>query len=270
MRSWQRVFLAGVGILVVGSLLAVVDSESPHGAVRHGVSVGGIILIGIGGSVIASALVSWLIARQVFGIDVGDAIEALRGASSLTRANQTLEITLKRIGDQVHVAAQHRFDVFGSAKVHRRRQFSLYTDAARWGSGGGFFSILEPDGNELTGKELDLYISKDEGKVEFSKVYKFHPSKPSHFEVETFGHFRRRDRLIWTVEHISSDFSVRILDRREEGKASVKINHHRRAEVSDDMKDRSTSEGREIEFAFLGEVLPFQGFELQWGDDSGS
>jgi len=211
MRSWQRVLLVGVCVLVLGSLLTAVNPDSPHGLVQHCVSVGGIILIGIGGSMIASAFVSWLIARQVFGIDVGDAIEALRGASPFTRANQTLEITLtlRGAGDQVRIGAQHRFDAFAAVKFSRNLPFSLYTDAARWGSGGGFFSILEPGGDELTEKKLEKFISKDEGKVEFSKMYRFYRGKPCHFEVETYGDFRRSDRLIWTVEHIWSSWRSR-------------------------------------------------------------
>lgn len=268
MRSWQRIFFTGAGVLIVGALLNIIYPDPPSGIVQHGVAVGSIIFIGIGGSVIASALVSRLIAKQVFGIDIGDAVEALRGTSPLTRANQTLEITLKRVDSEVHVVTRHRFDLFGSAKYPRRLPFSLYTDAARWGSGGGFYSIVEPDDTVLAGSELAKYVTNEEGKVEFRKMYMFRPGRPSHFEVETFGHFRRWDRLIWTVEHISSDFSVRILDRREEGGVSVKINHHRRSEISDDMKERRTKEGHVIELVFLGEVLPFQGFELQWSADS--
>jgi hypothetical protein len=263
-RSWQRVLIIGACILVVGAVATVACANYSQGPLRNGVALAGVIGLGIGGSVIASALVTRLVANQVFGVDIGDAVEALRGASALTRSDQSLEITLKRIGEEVHISAQHRFNLLGSSKYIRRLPFSLYTDAARWGSGGGFYSIVEPDDTVLAGDALAQYLSEQEGKIQFNKMYTFHPGKTSHFEVETFGHFRRGDRLIWTVEHISSDFSVRILDRRGEGKASVKINHHRRSEITDDMKERPTQEGQVIDFTYLGEVLPFQGFELQW------
>lgn len=266
MKSWQRILAAGVAVLLGGGLATILHTNPPHGLDENALALVGVVGLGIGGSVIASALVARLVANQVFGIDIGDAVEALRGASTLTRANQQLEITLKRTGDEVHVVAQHRFDLLASAKYPRRLRFRLYTDAARWGSGGGFYSIVEPDNSVLAGSQLAPYVSEDEGKIEFSKMYTFHPGKPSHFEIETYGHFRRHDRLIWTVEHISSDFSVRVIDCRGEGKASVKINHHRRSEISDDSRERPTREGSVMDFAFLGEVLPFQGFELQWSE----
>jgi hypothetical protein len=207
------------------------------------------------------------VANQVFGIDIGDAIEALRGASALTRANQQLEITLKRTDDEVvHVVAQHRFDLLTSSRYPRRLRFRLYTDAARWGSEGGFYSIVQPDNSILEDSQLDPYVAESEGKIEFSRMYTFYPGRPSHFEIETYGLFRRHDRLIWTVEHISSDFSVKVIDCRGEGKASVKINHHRRSEISDSSRERLTRDGSVIDLSFLGEVLPFQGFELQWSE----
>lgn len=270
MRSWQRILLVGTIVLLSGGLATVLHTNPPHGLDENALALVGVVGLGIGGSVIASALVARLVANQVFGIDIGDAVEALRGASALTRANQQLEITLKRVGDEVHIVAQHRFDLFTSVKYPRRLRFRLYTDAARWGSGGGFESIVEPDNSVLAGPRLAPFTSEDEGKVEFNKMYTFHPRKPSHFEIETFAHFRRHDRLIWTVEHISSDFSVRIIDCRGEGKASVKINHHRHSEISDNSRERSTHEGSVIDFAFLGEVLPFQGFELQWSETAES
>ncbi len=267
MRSWQRILFIGICILVAGGVATVACASRPHGLIENSVGLAGIVGLGIGSSIVASVLVTRLVATQVFGLDIGDAVEALRGASALTRTNQSLEIKLERIGEEVHVSAQHRFDLLGASKYVRRLPFGLFTDAARWGSGGGFYSVVEPDGTVLDGSALDPHVYEQEGKIRFHKMYVFHPGKPSHFEVETFCHFRRGDRLIWTVEHISSDFSVRILDRRGEGEASVKINHHRRSEITDDMKKRKTKEGPVIEFAYLGEVLPFQGFELQWSTE---
>jgi hypothetical protein len=264
MRSWQRVLLVGACILVAGAVATSTCARDPHGLLESAIAIVGIVGLGIGGSIVASALVARLVANQVFGIDIGDAVEALRGASSLTRANQSVEITLRRVDDEVHINAQHRFDLLSSSKFVRHLSFSLYTDVVRGNPSGGFYSIVEPGEAVLTDETLKKYLSREEGKVQFKKLYAFHPGKPSRFEVETFGYFRRDDRLIWTVEHISSDFTVRILDLRGEGKTSIEINHHRRSEIVDDMKERQTKEGRVIEFAYQGEVLPFQGFELQW------
>jgi hypothetical protein len=211
-----------------------------------------------------------MIARQVFGIDIGDAVEALRGTSAFTRSNQTLEITLEAVASGVRVTAEHTFDLLSSRRHRQRLSFRLYTDVARWGlDGGGFNSIVEPDGFVLHGESLQSHVQKAEGKAEFEKEYTFHPRRPARFVIETYGLFRTSDRLIWTVEHISSDFGVRIRDLRGTGRdVHVKINHHQAYDISKAMSPvRSAGQGRITEFAYLGEVLPYQGFELQWNDD---
>jgi hypothetical protein len=206
---------------------------------------------------IASVFAS-LLARQVVGVDLSEVVEALRGASPVTRKRQSLEITLERKGEEVLVLARHRFELYGSAPYVRRVSFSLYTDAGRWGRDGGFSSVREPNGAVLTLEQLDPLVTRSEGKEEFSNIYTVHPRKPSSFEIETFAVFRRTDRLIWTVEHISSDFSVLVFDRRGEGRAHVKINHHRHREIASDISRRCAQVGEVIPFTFLGPVLPFR------------
>jgi hypothetical protein len=211
---------------------------------------------------IASALVARLVATQVFGIDVRDAIEALRGTSSLAREKQTLTVTLTREGDSIRVSRKHVFDLVASGNVPHRLLVSLYTEI---GSGGGFHSIVEPDKTELKGEVLAQYVTLVEGKAQFAKRYLVRPGDKYRFVIEASALFRRDDRLIWTVEHISSDFAVWIVDQRAgEGCCDVKINHHRRLEI--DVEEHDTPSGREMNFDFLGTVLPFQGFELSWCD----
>jgi hypothetical protein len=225
----------------------------------------GLVALGLGGSLLASALVARIVSRQVFGIDITEAIEALRGSSLLSRSNQSLDITISRHEDEIRVSAEHRFDLLAAFPRRRRVPFQIYTDIARWGSAGGFDSIVEPDATVLVADDLAQYVTSEAGKARFEKAYVLFPGKPATFIVVTYGHFRCEDRLIWTVEHISSDFQVRVNDCTGlSGSVDVKINHHREPEIAANMARRRSHRGEVFEFEFLGEILPFQGFELQW------
>jgi hypothetical protein len=271
-RSWQRVGIVGGTLLVAGAIALIAKPSHDHSFQQSLLTLVSVIFVGVGGSVLASGLVARMVSRQVFGIDIGDAVEALRGASALTRSNQTLELTVELAGNGVRVTAEHRFDLISARPYRQRLPFRLYTDVARWGAnGGGFSSVVEPDGSVLQEESLRKQVRTTEGKAEFEKEYDFYPRRPARFVIATYGLFRASDRLIWTVEHLSSDFDVRIRDLRgSPSDVHVKINHHRSGDISKAMGPvRPTGQGRLTEFAYLGEVLPYQGFELQWGDDTG-
>jgi hypothetical protein len=168
------------------------------------------------------------------------------------RQRQSLEITLERKGEEVLVLARHRFELYGSALYVRRVRFSLYTDAGRWGRDGGFSSVREPDDTVLMLERLDTLVTRSEGKEESSTPIRSTRASLPLLRSELFAVFRRTDRLIWTVEHISSDFSVLVFDRRGEGRAHVKINHHRHREIAGDISRRCAQVGEVIAFTFLG------------------
>lgn len=264
--SWSRmVFLGGTG-LTVGAVAAAAQigtSDMAHvGFATLAFGAGG-----VGASLLASGLAGRLVSGQVFGIDAAEAIEALRGTSQLSRSNQGLRLSLTRDAEGVLVTAEHQFDVLGASRWQRRTQFGIYTDIARWGPGGGFRSVHGPDG-DLVGHELDPHLREVGGKPRFEKVYMFRPGVAERFIVNTFGRFRLSDRLFWTVEHISSDFHVRIDNCVGlPGTIGLKINHHREGQIMENVKPRRAETADVIEFEFLGEILPFQGFELQWRFD---
>lgn len=265
MRSWKRVTILGGLLIAVGAVATALISDDTSNVGRTATTLTAVIALSVGGSVLASGLVARLVSRQVFGLDFSEAVEALRGSSPLTRSHQSLDITLNAAGDAVHISAEHRFSLYGASLRRKRLVFQLYTDIARWGSAGGFSSVVEPDGTVLRGDSLKPHLKDASGKVRFEKPYVFHPKTPTAFIVETFGVFRYSDRLIWTVEHISNDFTVRINDCTGlDGIVDVKINHHREAEILANMSRRPSRQGTIIEFAYLGEILPYQGFELQW------
>ena len=267
MRSWQRVSLLGAGVLVVGAVLQVGTHDLRSGFLHDAGTVSVVVVLGIGASMIASALVTRLVASHVFGLDVADAVEALRGASPLTRSDQTITIYLDVVGDQVLVVAEHPFALHAAAPFPHKERFHLYTDRVPWGSDAGFRFVLEPNGNVLKDEALAacVSLSDDRRKWQFRKEYRFSPREPSKFVIETFGCFRLSDRLIWTVEQISSDFTLRVVDRREPaGWLCVRVNHHRANDVVRSERPTNGWTMRCVEFR--GEVLPYQGFELQWGE----
>ncbi len=262
MRSWQRALVLGAILMVAGAGATFAYGSETHGAAQTTIDVVAVVLVGVGGSLLATGLVARLVANQVYGIDVTAALEALRGTSYLARANQTVTITLEVDGDDVIATGKHEFDVVSSSRLAQLRPLSLYTDV---GSDGGFYSIKEPGGHRLTGEELAKHVHKKEGKKNFEKRYFFRHGQTYRFVVQTFGRFRMNDRLIWTVEHISKDFVLRVIDRRGAGvPACVMINHHRQEAIDGDRKTHETPQGFELVIDYLGEVLPYQGFELQW------
>ncbi len=259
-RSWHRTLAAGFAVILVGVTwaLAAAGRSNEMGNIT---TLPAVILVSVGGSMIASGLVARLVATQVLGIDVREAIEALHSTSKFARSEQSVEITLSPQRDRVTIIAKHEFDVTARTTFPRTLPVTIYTDLS---SAGGGFESVEVDDTAISGAELQNNVDIVQGKAQFSRRFFFNPGKKRHLVVVTYGEFQAVDRLIWTVEHISRDFSVRIYDHRMPiGTLDVKINHHRGGEV--EVKPRRIASGTEIAFSFPGGVLPFQGFELRWG-----
>ena len=265
MRSTTRIILAGSIVLVFGALTSALENSADPFPGTTTTRVVGAILLGLGASLLASGVAARLISNQVVGLDIAEAIEALRGTSPLVRSNQTIEITLRAKDSTISAKAEHRFEVLSSFNRRRSITLRLYTDVARWGSDGGFSCVVEPDGTALRDEDLGHFVREVSGRPQFEKTYNFRPGVPEGLVVETFAAFRLRDRLIWTIEQISRDLRVRVNDYTGlEGQVDVKINHHRSREISEGIRRRTSRDGQVSEFAFIGAVLPYQGFELQW------
>lgn len=265
MRSWERVFIVGIVVMLVGATATVLHQDDSTGLMDVPLELLGIVALGVGTSVLASALVARVFSTQVFGLDVAEAVEALRGSSPFSRSEQELEIKLRLVNGEVRVSAVHRFMLRQSSHRARRHSFKLYTDIARWGSAGGFQSVCGPDSVELRDADLQRHLTEVDGKVRFERIYNFRARTPDPFTIVTYGLFRTNDRLIWTVEHISSDFKVKVEDHTGlNGPLDVKINHHREADIVANLVRLDADGVRTLEFRYVGEVLPFQGFEVQW------
>ncbi len=259
-RSWSLILLIGGLALTLGVWGDVNSASHPHSVYQHLVVIVGIIGLTVGGAMLASALVAGLVTKQVLGVKIRDLVEALRGPSPLARKNQRLDIRLEREGEQIHVNATHEFELESDSAYPRSLPVRIYTDV---GSDGGFERIVV-DGHTLPTPALEKLVDRIDGKEQFKEKYRFCPGRKRKFEIQTYGHFRLDDRLIWTVEHVSRDFTVSILDKRKAAKVcEVKVNHHRSDEI-DTNAWQPLHEGQDLKFNFLGEVLPYQGFELRW------
>lgn len=264
-REWHIINIIGASLLTLGAIGAALINQSTLQPEKTIYSLLSIVGAGVGASLLASGLTAAILSRQIWGLDIAEAMEALRGSSFLYRANQSIEITMSSKGQGIRIDAEHKFDLQGNFRKKRQVLFSLYTDVARWGTGGGFVSIVEPSGSVLRGADLENYMKRDSGKIQFERIYTFKPGMGETFIIETYGEFRKSDRLFWTIEHISADLTVRINDYTGlEGGLGVKINHHRSANIEENFRRRPNNSGTVLEFEFLGEVLPYQGFELQW------
>lgn len=264
-REWHIINIIGAILLTLGVIGTALINQSTNQSEKTFYTLLSIIGAGIGASLLASGLTAAILSRQIWGLDIAEAMEALRGSSFLYRANQSVEITLTNKDDGIRIDAEHRFDLQGNFRIKRQVLFSLYTDVARWSTGGGFVCIVEPSGSVLRGDDLESYVRRESGKLQFEHIYTFKPGIGETFIVETYGEFRKSDRLFWTIEHISTDMSVRINDYTGlNGSFGVKINHHRSASIEENFRRRPNQSGTVLEFEFLGEVLPYQGFELQW------
>lgn len=268
MTSTSRVIVAGCVGIILGSIAAVSEGIADPFPGKTFTKLMAAIFLGLGASLVASGLAARLISNQVVGLDFGEALEALRGSSPVTRSNQTIEITLRAAGDVIEVKAEHRFDLVSSFRRTRRLPLRMYTDVGRWGAAGGFACVVEPDGNSLRGELLTPFVKEVAGKPQFEKVFDFRPGRPESFIAETYATFRLTDRLIWTIEHISRDLKLRVNDySRLTGDVDIKVNHHRSREITDAIRVRNARDGTVREVDFVSELLPYQGFELQWHKD---
>lgn len=258
-----QIALYGLIILLLGLIFLAFDVN------KYSIFV--IPLTNIGASILATGLTSWLITRALANVDVAAVVQALAEHTKFTRSDHKLELifTLKSDGT-VRVSGEHEFTLTNTRNRRARKTFSIYTDLGSWNKAGGFESILEPNNKLLKGKELQSQISYDDGKAIFNGTYSIDANSKAKFKFNTYGNYRRIDRLVWTVQDLSTDFHVRIVNRTGVKNAFlVKVNHHREKSIIECKQDiqRLQDNAELIELDFNSEVLPYQGFEVLWDLD---
>jgi hypothetical protein len=226
-------------------------------------------LTGIGGSILATAIVNWVLNRRADNILIAAVLEALSDRSQLMRIDQELDLTFSMKDEYILLQKVHRFRFRNMGMLSRRREISMFTDSASWkhpAKDDGFIWVEEPSGNKLEGNDLECYLSHEFGKVYFRKIYTIARGISGQFEFNSKSLFRGKDRLIWTVQDFSDRFRVRIVNRTGSLDCfAVKINHHKEREIADLMCIKLLEDGsQEIHFEINADILPYQGFEIMW------
>jgi hypothetical protein len=221
-------------------------------------------LTGVGGSILATALVNWLLTRRLESIPIESIIEALAQKTEFMRTKQEVDLSISVQGDQVILEKRHRYHLRNPRRYVRSRNILMYSDESPSQSNAsvGYVLVLGPDGTKLEAEALKKYVNWESGKHVFRKTYSLQPGDNNAFEFRTVGYYRLADRLIWTVTDLSENLEVRIRNNTGQDKFTVKVNHHREEDIKKQMKDLSTPD--EIVFVFNTEILPYQGFEIMW------
>lgn len=258
-----QIALYGLIILLGGLVFLALDST------KYNLFV--VTLTGVGGSVLATGLSNWLITKHYVGVDVTSIVQALTSNSKFIRKDQNLEIGfMLNSNNEVVINGEHRFTLCNQGARRSKKSFELYTDLGSWNNSGGFKAVIEPSGTVLQNKSLETFLHEENGKIYFKNSYDINSMSTASFLFKTFGNYRRVDRLIWTVQDISTDFSVRIVNNTGIKKAFViKVNHHKEKEILKRVKIiNDTGDSQEVIIIdFNCEVLPYQGFEIMWNLD---
>jgi hypothetical protein len=256
--------LIGLVILLVGLIFVGMDNDKFQMYILP--------LTGVGASVLSTAVVNAILNVKMKDILIKSIMTALQEKTQFIRDNHSLELRLYQEGNEIKVVGQHEFTLHNQSKFFKAvKKMEIYTDVGSFNHRkGGFDSIQEPSGFQLSGEELKNQITHENGKKYFKKNYTILPDGKARFEFTTFGYYRLIDRMIWTVQDLSTDFSVKIINLTGiQNCMRVKINHHKEADIinaHNQMKPywNDGDKREEIRFDFNSEILPYQGFELLW------
>jgi hypothetical protein len=222
-------------------------------------------LTGIGGSVLATALVNWILTRRMERIPVTSIVESLVRATQFMRINHEVELIFRVEDDMVRLDKRHRYSLRNPGRYIRPHLVSIFDDlpAVHSSRRGGFQVVVEPGNNTLDGEALKNYVREERGKYVFNKTYNLQPGDANDFEFRSYAYYRLADRLIWTVQELADNFRVRIINQTGNAKAfDIKVNHHREASINEQLRD--LGQNHELLIDFNAEVLPYQGFEVMW------
>lgn len=222
-------------------------------------------LTGIGASVLATALVNWVLTRRLETLPIASIVEALARATQFMRTHHEVELIFTIENGLVRLDKRHCYCLRNPSRFVRPHRISLFDDSPLIPSvpRGGFQAVVEPDGTRVDGEALKRYVHTDSGKSVFTKTYDLQPGDANAFEFRSFAYYRLSDRMIWTVQDLADNFRVRIINHTGRQNAfDVKVNHHREESIKNQIKDFPSN--HEILIDFNAEILPYQGFEIMW------
>jgi len=222
----------------------------------------------IGGSILATVIVNSIFIRKWRGLPIPVIAEALASKTKFIRKEQECELIFEIDNTLIKLKKRHRYSLYNPFPYKMPHTLSMFTDSSKAIrlEKSGFKVVIEPDGKELTGENLKLFIKYENGKHNFLKGgYKLNPGyKNNQFEFHSVVYYRLIDRLIWTVQELSHGFKVRIINKTGiTDPFEIKINHHRESDIPVKLP-LDTGDGYEQRIEIDSEILPYQGFELTW------
>ena len=222
-------------------------------------------LTGIGGSVLATALVNWVLTQRLERLPITSIVETLVRATQFMRINHEVELVFRLEDGMVRLDKRHCYCLRNPSRYIRPHRISIFDDApaARSTLKGGFQAVMEPGGTKVDGESLKRHVSTESGKHVFTKTYNLQPGDGNQFEFRSFAYYRLTDRLIWTVQELADNFRVRIINYTgDTGAFDIKVNHHHEASIKEQIRDIASN--HELLIDFNAEILPYQGFEVMW------
>jgi hypothetical protein len=250
-----NLLLTGTGIVIAGCLLPANQQ------------IGASILSGVGSSIIASAICYYLVSKRFAGLNLALEYEAVIRQSPFLRKHQKVIIYLREDENgNIKVFAEHSFTLKNTLGRTQTKSFNMYTDLGGWNMDGGFISVQENGKTTLEGASLKLHLDKVNNKEYFRKEYKMAAEAEMSFRFTTFGYFRKRDRLIWTVQDISEGFDIEVRNETSmKDEITFKINHHEEREARNSISRMlGQNECEVVRLTIPSAIFPYQGFELSW------
>jgi hypothetical protein len=246
-------------------------------------------LISVGASAIIAAVIKLIYDGEIYYNKIAEkAYKRIKCYAKTVRYNHTLELTLTNASingkNMVKVEGVHKYDLKNVSLFRAFDEYmEIYTDIGRQGDSqiGGFVKITV-DGKTLESSELRAAISYKNHKQYFEYPIKIKRNEKKSFEYHTLGLFSCKDRLIWTVQDLSEDFEIIIINRTNnivesfdvpdkdiKNEIVFKINHDQEFNINKNInqihKEYVSNKWEDVYIIKFGyEVLPYQGFEMSW------
>jgi len=182
-----------------------------------------------------------------------------------------LELTHDLSTNMIAVTGKHEYVLKNLSIFHKlKHTVSIYTDIGRQSDPKtGGFKYVRIGTAKFDGAELEDHIVIKHQKKYFIRDIAIDKRKLGKkgnslsFEYQTFGVYCLQDRLIWTVQDLSHDFTVVVKNRTPFNKSLMfKFNHSNEEKVIQNGLSRIGS--GEYKFSFGAPILPYQGFEMAW------
>ena len=186
------------------------------------------------------------------------------------RKKHTLELTMEydKKKNDIKISGVHRYRLHNNSLDGTPKPLEIYTDLGRQGDpkSGGFNKAII-DGRTIEDDELEglqTHVRElDKVKACFCCDLEEQPCGYNTVEFHTYGYYRLKDRLIWTVQDFSENFTITV--NNSTGFPShiwFKINHINEDKIHRSIKYPKEKPIRIIDFKSV--VLPYQGFEMTW------